>query len=165
MKYQRLLEENINLFKAYTKLASIEQIELIERELAIIIPVSIREFFLLVGNDYDYIWGGGGGDKISMLDYNFQLSKKILNECNLSLFRKYFAISAYSGDQFLFVYLDDGEDPPVYRFELELFYCGEEYISGSSSWGYPKGVSKISDSFSDMINTVVKQKLEESNLL
>jgi len=165
MKYQQLLNDNIGLFQSYTESASFDEINHVEQELNIMIPLSIKEFLLLVGNDYDLILRGGGGAKQSLNNYKYIIDTafKLLNSCNIKL-DKLFPFLEY-GDQFLFVYLDDGEDPPVYRFELELFYCGEEYISGSSSWGYPKGVSKISDSFSDMINTVVKQKLEESNLL
>lgn len=117
---------------------------------------------MITGNDYDLILRGGGGVEQSLNNYKHILNtaKSLLESCDIRI-DNYFPFLEY-GDQFLFVYLDEGEDPPVYRFELELFYCGDDYIPGSSIWGYPKGVSKISDSFSKMINDIVKSKLENN---
>jgi hypothetical protein len=163
MKYQISLQDNIGLYSLNTSPSSMEEISKVEKELGIVIPLAIKEFLLLVGNDYDYLWGGGGADKLERLIYNKDLSIKLLNECNVVFNRSYFVFSSYSGDQFMFIYLDEGDNPPVYRFETELFYCGDEYIPESSSWGYPKGVSRIADSFSGMINSVVENKLKQIN--
>lgn len=160
MKYQNKLQNNIELFARNTVPATIEEIVSAESELGIQIPLAIKEFFLLVGNDYDNLWGGGGADKLSRLMYNKSLAIKLLNECGVFLKRDYFVFSSYSGDQFLFVYLDEGDDPAVYRFETELFYCGDDYIVGSSSWGLPKGVSKVANSFSEMINKIVEDRIK-----
>ncbi|WP_444670956.1 SMI1/KNR4 family protein [Flavobacterium columnare] len=163
MKYQVKLQDNIGLYSQNTVPANINEITSIEKELGILIPMAIKEFFLLVGNDYDYLWDGGGADKISRLIYNKNLAIKLLNECGVFFSRDYFVFSSYSGDQFMFVYLDEGDDPPVYRFETELFYCGDDYMPGSSTWSFPKGVSKIADSFSEMINNVVTNKIKQQN--
>lgn len=45
MKYQQLLKDNIDLFKPYVKPASAGEIENIEKDLNIIIPDSIKDFF------------------------------------------------------------------------------------------------------------------------
>lgn len=114
----------------------------------------------MVGNDYDYIWGGGGADRLETIDYNMELAGTLLQESEMDLPRKYFVFSSYSDDQFLFIYLNEGDDPAVYRYEVELFDLGDSYIPGSSGWEYPKGVSKVANSFSEMINNIVQTKLE-----
>jgi hypothetical protein len=165
MKYQIKLKNHINLFASFTKPAKIEEIRFVERTLSISIPVSLKEFFLLVGNDYDYLWGGGGADKLNLIPTNHEICKKILKECSVVFNREYFVFSRYGDDQFMFVYLDDGDDPSVYRFETELFYCGDDYVSGSSSWGFPRGVIKISDSFSAAINKLVEDELNNKKTI
>ncbi|MCJ1805928.1 hypothetical protein MRP92_03260 [Flavobacterium covae] len=61
--------------------------------------------------------------------------------------------------------VDDGNNPSVYRFETELFYCGDEYVPDLSKWGYPKGISKVAYSFSEMINIIVADKIKQQNTL
>jgi hypothetical protein len=61
----------------------------------------------------------------------------------------------------MFVYLDEGDDPIVYKFESQLSDLGDSYIPGSSAWGYPPGVLKIADSFSSAINELVNDNLNE----
>jgi len=163
MKYQIKLQANIGLYADNTAPATIEEITTVEKEIGVLIPTAIKEFFLLVGNDYDYLWDGGGGDKLNRLTYNKNLSIKLLKECGVFFSRDYFVFSSYSGDQFLFVYLDEGDNPAVYRFETELFYCGDDYMPDSSTWGYPQGVSKVADSFTEMINNVVTNKIKQQN--
>ena len=163
MKYQNLLQSQIDIFRQYIAPASLDEIESIEKEYNIFIPKSLKEFFLLVGNDYNFLWEASGQAKLSMVGYNFRLSQTLLKECQVEFSKNYFVFSSYSGDQFLFVYLDEGDDPAVYLFETELFYCGDNYKFGSSTWGYPKGVSKIADSFSELINNIIMEKVGNYN--
>ena len=159
MKYLNNLKQNLHLYGDKIKPASINQVNDLEKKLSIKLPLVLSEFFLLVGNNYDIIWDGGGGDTIESIDYTLNLSKELLNEASLDL-EEIFPFSSYNDDQFLFIYLNEGDNPPVYKFEVELWYCGDDYIPESSSWGLPKGISKVADSFSQMIGDIVKCKLK-----
>ena len=162
INYLNKLKDNLQLFKD-SKPASIEKINGVENELHIQLPEVLKEFLLLTGDNYDMILRGGGGAKqgIDNLHYIQNISFNLLKSTGQDI-KMIFPFLEY-GDQFLFVYLDEGEDPTVYRFETELFYCGDDYIPDSSTWGYPKGVSKVADSFSSMINSVVEYKLKQQN--
>ena len=155
-----ILKSNINFFN--TEKSDKESIELVDKKYNIKLPEVLIEFLILVGNNYDEIFDGIGACKLSKVDYNIDLAKKLLSERNLNFNSKYFPFASYSGDQFLFVYLDAEENPPVYKFETELFRCGDDYIKGASSWGYPMGVSKVADSFSEMINEIVQYRTKAS---
>ena len=133
----------------------------LERQKEIDFPRAIFEFFLLAGEDYNSLFDGIGACSLKRIDYNINLAKELLADRDMDFEKKYFPFASYSGDQFLFIYLDEGDDPAVYRFETELYFCGEDYIQGSSSWGYPKGVSKVSDSFSKMIDEIVECKIND----
>jgi hypothetical protein len=162
IKFQKLLSEKRFFFEPHIVSTSIQEVSSIQSDLGGIIPLSLKEFFQLAGGSYDYLLGGGAGDKLQNLLSYKTLSNKILEECGTKIEKPYLVFSYYGGDQFLFVYIDEGEDPAVYRFETELYYCGDDYIPNSSSWGYPKGVSKIADSFSAMINKIVERKIKEN---
>lgn len=155
------LETNRKLFNI--KGTSKQNLNKIENDFNIKFPESLYEFLLLAGEEYDDIFDGIGACKLSRFKYNIELAQKLLAERNLDFKKKYIPFASYSGDQFMFVYLDEGDDPTVYQFETELFYCGVDYMPESSSWGYPRGVSKIADSFSDMINRIVECKIKENS--
>lgn len=158
-KYLKELQKNIFSFKD-VKPSSNEKIMQLETELNIKLPTSVKEFFLLTGDDYDMMLRGGGGAKqgLNNIEYIQSVAFDLLKSTEVEL-SNIFPFLEY-GDQFLFVYLNEGENPVVYRFETELFYCGDDYIPESSSWGYPKGVSKVADSFSEMINQVIENKIK-----
>jgi len=161
VRYLNKLKDNIQLFND-AKPSSIEKIIEIEFEFDIQLPQAVKEFFLLTGNDYDMMLRGGGGAKqgVNNLKYIRDVSFDLLKSTGSEI-ENIFPFLEYA-DQFLFVYLTEGDNPAVYRFETELFYCGDDYMPGSSTWGYPKGVSKVADSFSSMINSVVENKLKHS---
>lgn len=161
MKYLKKLENNLSLFAI--KNSSKMTVNAIEQLHNIKFPTALFEFLVLAGEDYDDIFDGMGACKLSRLGYNIDLSNKLLADRNLKFSKEFLPFASLSGDQFMFVYLDEGDDPAVYRFETELFYCGDDYIPGSGSWGYPKGVSKVADSFSGMINSLVESRLKQRN--
>lgn len=158
--YLNKLKDNMQLFSD-ARPSSIAKITEIELEFDIQLPQTIKEFFLLTGDDYDMMLRGGGGAKqgVENLKHIRDVSFALLKSTGSEI-KSIFPFLEYA-DQFLFVYLTDGDDPAVYRFETELFHCGEDYMPGSSTWGYPKGVSKVADSFSSMINSVVENKLRQ----
>jgi hypothetical protein len=162
IKYLNTLKSNIELFND-VRPSTIDKINQLETQLGIQLPLSAKEFFLLAGDDYDMMLRGGGGAKqgIDNIEYIREVSFNLLKSTGTEL-KNIFPFLEYA-DQFLFFYLNEGDDPSVFRFETELFYCGDDYIPGSSSWGYPKGVSKVADRFSEMINNIVTNKIKQQN--
>ncbi|OWP84397.1 hypothetical protein BWK59_05570 [Flavobacterium davisii] len=162
IKYLNKLKDNFQLFKD-SKPSSIEKIDALENELSIQLPKTVKEFLFLTGDDYDMMLRGGGGAKqgIENMDYIRDVSFNLLKSTGQEI-KNIFPFLEYA-DQFLFYFLDEGDDPAVYRFETELFYCGDDYMPDSSKSGYPKGVSKVAYSFSSMINSVVDNKLKQQN--
>ena len=163
MEYMQSLQQNLSLFGKNLKGASEIEINQAEEKMGFRFPEAVREFLLFAGNDYSYLWRGTGGDGLPNQDYQLKLSAKLLAECKVVLPADYYPFSTYSGDQFMFFYFSDGDNPPVYRFEMELFDRGDEYIPGSVALGYPKGVSKIADTFSELINYFVQAEIKQEH--
>ncbi len=75
-------------------------------------PKALRELLFLAG-DYCYVLDYGLNKKQVELQ-NFVRQRMTKN--NRILTRAFYAIDIYNaGDQFLFIYLDEGDDPPVYE--------------------------------------------------
>lgn len=131
------------------------KINLLEKEIRFSLPVAFKEFLYLTGADYDMLLRGGGGmpQNIDTLSTIHFIANSILKDCSTSI-DNFFPFVEYI-DQFLFFYINDGDDPPIYRFETELYYCGDAYITDSSNWGLPKGILKVAESFSEMINRAI----------
>jgi len=77
-----------------------------------VFPKALRELLFLAGN-YCYVFDYGINDSQEELQ---EFVRENLIENEKSLTRPFFAIDVYNaGDQFLFVYLDEGNDPSVYQ--------------------------------------------------
>jgi hypothetical protein len=152
IKYLKKLKEYRNLSPT-----NLSKIDALEKEMGFTLPETFKEFLYLTGEDYDMLLRGGGGmpQGINNLSAILAISNGILKDCN-TVIDNYFPFLEYI-DQFLFFYTTDGDNPPIYRFEMELYYCGDEYIQGSGSWGFPKGVLKVADSFTEMIEKAIEQ--------
>ncbi|WP_295793222.1 hypothetical protein [Mucilaginibacter sp.] len=81
-----------------------------------IFPIALRELLFLAGN-YCYVLDFGMNDTQQALQ---AVAKRDLIRYKKSIERPFFAIDVYGGGgQFLFVYLDEGdEDPMVYEADL-----------------------------------------------
>jgi hypothetical protein len=123
----------------------------VEHQLGHQFPPAIKEFLLLAGGDYDMIFGGGGKGGLNDLDIVLECAAETLSEVEAVIDRPFFPIETLNGDLLVFCYWDDGDDPPVYLFEHELFYLGDEYMAGWSTSGLPKGVGLFNTKFSEMI--------------
>ena len=127
-----------------------------ESRLGITFPATLFDFFVLTGADYDLLMRGGGGapQSVTCLPAIGAVAYNLLKQYGADIDAAYLAFLEYS-DQFLYVRLDEGDDPPVYSFEAELFYCGNDYLPGSSQSGLPRGVRLAAPSFSEMIAQVL----------
>jgi hypothetical protein len=137
-----------------------EDINATETGLGFALPAAIREFLELTGDDYDFLYGGGTSSKLRDVPYNVKLAKNLLDKFSVDLSGRIFPFTSYSDDLFFFVYPADGDDPPVYRFESELWYRGDEYIAGSSTSGLPRGVTKLDEHFSNFISGLAQELIE-----
>lgn len=85
-------------------------------------PKALRELLFLAG-DYCYILDYGISESQEELQ---EYVREYLDETNKTITRPFFVIDVYNaGDQFLLVYLDEGDDPPVYE---------ASYYENPSSW-------------------------------
>lgn len=85
-------------------------------------PKALKELLFLAGK-YCYVLDYGIFDNQQQMQ-DFVRSE--MSEENKSISRPFFAIDVYnSGDQFIFIYLDEGDNPPIY----EAHYYDNNWIS------------------------------------
>lgn len=78
-------------------------------------PKALREL-LYLGGDFCYVLAKGIYDTQQEMQ---EISRKKLLEFNKNIVRPFFVIDVYnSSEQFLFVYLDEGDNPYVYQAYL-----------------------------------------------
>jgi len=109
-------------------------------------PVALKELLFLAGN-YCYVLATGTFDtQQEMQEY---VRVKLVSE-DLSISRPFFVIDVYNtSDQFLFVYLDDGDNPAVY----EAVYDNER----------PDWIHLVMNSLSGYIDTLIERVKEGRN--
>ena len=109
-------------------------------------PVALKELLFLAG-DYCYVLDTGTFDtQQEMQEY---VRGKLISE-DLLISRPFFVIDVYNApDQFLFVYLDEGDNPAVY----EAIYYNET----------PNRIHHINDSLSGYIDALIERVKEGRN--
>lgn len=128
--------------------AKINQAEIL---LGIQFPKAYKEFLFLAGEGIGFGFGNA-------IDYAFdwaiedfqQDAEEELARKNITIPQPFWNFAeADGGEFFLFFFLNDGENPPIYAFEtIDSDTIFEE--------GLPKGVRKISDTFSSRIDELIK---------
>ena len=109
-------------------------------------PKALRELLYLAGN-YCYVLDYGISESQEELQ---QFVRGELNYYNKIITRAFFVIDVYNAaDQFLLVYLDEGENPPVYE---------ASYYENSSSW-----IRLISYNLSEYLNNLIIRVKEGRN--
>ena len=114
-------------------------------------PVVLQELLSLAGN-FCYVLDYGPAD--SQDEFQQDCREFLSNNAskNHMITRPFFALDQYGGDQFLFVYLDEGvDDPTVYQ---ALPYKPAEY----DNWLY-----STNGTLSGLINTTMKRFLSGYN--
>jgi len=112
-------------------------------------PKALKELLLLAG-DYCTIFDYG----LSSSQHELQeFVRENLREENKSISCPFFAVDVYNAyDQFLFVYLDEGDDPPVY----EALYFDE--MIRQNGW-----IRKVNNSLSNLVTMKIQAVKEGFN--
>ncbi|THD32923.1 SMI1/KNR4 family protein [uncultured Flavobacterium sp.] len=126
-----------------------EKIEQVESKMGIKFPKAFKEF-LYLGGDYEEIindWNRGF-DNLELIQ---EEAEESFVRVGLGL-TNFFAFAEYARDQFIFFFLDEGENPPVYMFAEEKFHKNDqgEYV-------YYK---KTDTSFSECIDSFISSALK-----
>ncbi|WP_330441915.1 SMI1/KNR4 family protein [Flavobacterium sp. C4GT6] len=94
-------------------------------------PKALKELLFLAGK-YCYVLEYGAFDSQQEIqDY----VRELLEEDNISIQRPFFVIDVYNaGSQFLYVYLDEGNNPAVYEgfHYFEINFNGYSHLTSSS---------------------------------
>jgi hypothetical protein len=110
-------------------------------------PKALKELLFLAGKScyvLDY------GRKETMAEMQEDVRRRMTAKSRI-LPRPFFAIDVYNaGDQFLFVFLDEGDNPPTYE---GLYYYDPEVDSDYPQWYHPLGVT-LSELIEDGVNRV-----------
>jgi hypothetical protein len=140
IKYLKLLQENPTDGYSFNK--PIPESEITELEVLFnegkIFPRALREILFLAGN-FCYVLDFGIEDTQRELQ---EFVREELKETNQNISRPFYAIDTYNGnDQFLFIFLDEGDDPPVYQAQYYEENLGVYTITNSLS-GYIEDLIK-----------------------
>jgi hypothetical protein len=133
-----------------TRPVAADQIRAFEKTLDAPLPATLSAFFQIAGDDYDFLFGGGTRARFASLAGIADEAREILDECGGVIERPYLPFLTYSGSMFLFVYPDDGDDPPVYRFDCD--------ITGDVNTDLPNGVVQSEASFTAMLDALVAER-------
>jgi hypothetical protein len=140
---------------------STEAIEAMERQLGVHFPASVKEMMRLLGKDWDDLLRNGGGllQCLQTMPHIQEVSRKILAEMEVFLPFDWVAIVEYS-EVFLFVRLDEGDDPPLYRFYIEDAIVDKAIPSEEFKSPYPKGVRLGDESFHHHVERLAQERLD-----
>lgn len=142
-----------NTYNSTTKLDRIGVSELeisnLEINLNLRLPKAYKEFLFIAGKRDSIIrdWNRG----FDHLEGIQEEAEESFNNVNLNL-KSFFAFAEYARDQFLFFFLNEGENPPVYIFAEEKFHKNNkgEYV-------YYK---KTDETFSSCIDDLIKDAIK-----
>ncbi|KOS08126.1 hypothetical protein AM493_20295 [Flavobacterium akiainvivens] len=132
IKHLNKLQENPT--DGYSFNSPIPESEITELEVLFndgkIFPHALRELMYLAGN-FCYVLDYGIEDTPKKMQ---EFVREELKDTNQNINRPFYAIDTYNGnDQFLFIYLDEGNDPPVYQAQYYVENLGIYPITNSLS--------------------------------
>ncbi|WP_316829686.1 SMI1/KNR4 family protein [Pedobacter aquatilis] len=116
---------------------SLEEIQLLEQHYnnSNTFPKALRELLFLAGN-YCYVLDYGIWNTQEEIQ---NYVRENMTELNRTISRPFYAVDIYNqGDQFLFIYLDEDDDPKVYE---GAYYNNSDF----PDWIHPIAVRSLSD--------------------
>lgn len=87
-------------------------------------PIALTELLSLAGA-YCYVLDYGASGSLIQLQVR---ARKLLTNSDYSISRPFLAIDLYGGDQFLFLYLDEGGDNPIVYQAIPYAEAYEEWL-------------------------------------
>lgn len=151
LEYLKNLENIHTSNKRISKIGVSEiDISLLEEKLNLSFPKAYKEFLFIAGNR-DGILGdwNRGFDNLEGIQ---EEAEESFNNVGLGL-RNFFAFAEYGGDQFLFFFLNEGDNPPVYAYD-EMKIHKDEY-------GNPSYYKKTKPSFTDFIEKHIDEQISK----
>jgi hypothetical protein len=123
IKYLTKLKETPKIGRWENRGVPETKIEGLENQLKIKLPLAFKEYLFLAGEFNNIIgdWDGSFGD----LDWIQDQAKESMENVNLSL-KPYFAFAEYGRDQFLFFFLNEGDNPAVYTYDEMKIHKDEQ---------------------------------------
>lgn len=153
IKFLKSYRDNPILKTRKAKGLTIERIKELEKKLnnGKSFPKTFSEF-LFIGGDYsalgfDYEGYYENGEQYIALKDHYE---DIMPKYKVSLNRPYAILDSYDGLTFMFIFLDEGDDPRVYNFGVHPDYRGE---NGEVIYPIPE------KTFSELINRLVDYAL------
>lgn len=151
IQYLKSLEQFDTIDGLKNEGVSDAEIVIAETQLGIQFPKAYKEFLFLAGELNNGLFGNAVSSSLDWAIEDFQQdAKEELARKNITIPQPFWNFAeADGGEFFLFFFLNDGENPPIYAFEtIDSDTIFEE--------GLPKGVRKISDTFSSRIDELIK---------
>ena len=126
------------------------KIKELENKLKIKFPLAFKEYLFLAGefNDIFDSWN----IEFEHLEYYQEEVQESMQNMNLHL-KPFFAFATYGGENALFFFLDEGDNPPVYGYTEEKLYEDEN--------GKELFYKKVRNSFSEEIELKIKNALNK----
>ena len=141
VEYQKILIENLSWNEKNAE--GIDQVNISDKEASInkTFPKSYEEFLELAGKRFPFTRNTMEFEK---LDYMQEQLQSELKKYNLLLKKDCWVFAMYDGEQFLFFYWDEGDDPPVYL-------CMPCYVQDGADL-----IEKNAESFSAYVNRSIQ---------
>ncbi len=139
---------NLQLWKEKYKRGkgvNLDKISTIESRYSINYPNAYKEFLAMAGIYCAAI--PHGSHRFEYADENQLRAKELLNQYKLNhLIQKPFWVIATDSGAFWYFYLDDGDNPPVYRLDCEFYGDMDDiYTFGPVAESFQKWVEKAID--------------------
>jgi hypothetical protein len=158
MQYMKLLQEKASILgNHYVSPCTSEKVAQLEIDLGYTLPLAIKEFFLLTGEDYMMLVTGPLHTEQSVnaiFEMQSTLAKYMVQSGNVP-FENVLAFT-HSEYGFNFVYVNEGDNPVVYFYD-------DNFIDypGSYSYlpGFPLGTSSGGETFQDFIEERINEEL------
>ncbi|KAB8152409.1 hypothetical protein EZY14_013425 [Kordia sp. TARA_039_SRF] len=125
----------------------LSEIERFEQKLNIQFPRAYKEYAELAGKGFRPISASGLSISLFYLEEYHELAKANLKEYNVEnvITKDFWVIGEIYGSLYInFIYLDEGDDPPVYGLDIENYEDDPKEAFG-----------KIADSFSEYVEQAI----------
>ena len=152
LKYLKKLAENVTIGKSTVRGVSEEEIRVVEEKFDIQFPKAYREFLLLAG---EYCGALPLYDTASLeelaADWHQEIMKETLEDFGTVIDKPFWLYAESNGcEQFAFFYLDEGDDPFIYRVDYDI-YDDDKQVITKSELTFSQMIDKAIDRAYDIV--------------